>query len=402
MTPPSKLVARLAAFAALALARMSAGDPTSAHAQAAPPAPTSAPPTLEEVRSGMGIRSDGFELRGQRDSVGFAWNAGQMARVWELSTAPPAPDSFGPLPAPGVAAIICPHDDYLYAGRVYRRVIPLLTARTVVLVGVFHGYRRFGERDRLVFDRYRAWRTPDGPVPVSDLRGALLGGLPTEDFVQDAAMHDSEHSLEALVYWLRHARPDVEIVPIIVPAASFKRLGELADHLGGVLATALSARGLELGRDVAIAISTDGIHYGTDFRQTTFGDSGAVAYARAVEKDRALLTGPLRGPLTRGRIERLYSTFVDPKDPDTYRWTWCGRFSVPFGLLLLQRVTRGLGQPVGHPVAYATSVSAPELPVRDTGLGATAPATLSHFVGYPAAAFTFDRKLDAPVGKPQR
>jgi len=39
-------------------------------------------------------------------------------------------------------------------------------------------------------------------------------------------------------------------------------------------------------------------------------------------------------------------------------------------------------------VAYATSVGTPELPVREAGLAATAPANLYHFVGYPAAAFT--------------
>ena len=53
----------------------------------------------------------------------------------------------------------------------------------------------------------------------------------------------------------------------------------------------------------------------------------------------------------------------------------------------------GLGVPVGHPVAYATSVGWPALPVQDLGIGATAPASLYHFVGYPAVAFTLgDRR----------
>jgi len=133
------------------------------------PAPAR-PPTLAEVRADMNIPSADLTMRGQRDSVGFASRAVQMDRVWALAATPPEPESFGPLPAPGVAGVICPHDDYLYAGRVYRRVLPLVTARTVVLVGVFHRYRRFGERDRLVFDPYRTWRTPDGPVPVAGLR----------------------------------------------------------------------------------------------------------------------------------------------------------------------------------------------------------------------------------------
>src|SRR5205814_8125964 len=117
---------------------------------------------------------------------GYALHAAQMAKVWERSASPPAPDSLGPAPAPGVAAVICPHDDFSFAGRVYRRVLPLVTARTVVLIGVFHGYRKFGEHDRLVFDPYREWTAPDGSVPVSPLRWWLLARLPRPDCAQGA------------------------------------------------------------------------------------------------------------------------------------------------------------------------------------------------------------------------
>jgi AmmeMemoRadiSam system protein B len=358
-------------------------------AQAVSAPPQAAPPTLEEVRKGMGIPSRG-DVRGQQDAVGFASKPEQMARVWDLSSTPPAPERLGEPPAPGLAAVICPHDDYLYAGRVYRQVLPLVTARTVVLVGVFHKYRRFGAHDRLVFDPYRAWRTPDGELPVSPLREDLLAALPKDDVLQDAAMHDGEHSLEALAYWLRHGRPDREIVPIIVPAASFDRLGELTDRLGRALAASLEKRGLSLGRDVAIAISTDGVHYGPDFKYVPYGDGGVDAYVRAVDKDRSLLRGPLSGPVTTEKLRGLFAEFVNPERPDDYRLTWCGRFAVPAGLLLLERTARalGAGTPAGHPIAYATSVGSPELPVRDVGLGPTAPANLYHFVGYPAAAFT--------------
>ncbi len=375
---------------ALALAWLLATSP-SAFAQAALQPQAATPPTLEQVRAGMNIPSLSLDLRGQMDSVGFASTAAQMAKVWELSATPPAPDSFGARPAPGVAAVICPHDDYLYAGRVYRQVLPLVTARRVILVGVFHRYRRFGAHDQLVFDKYRAWRTPDGPVPVSGLRGALLSHLSPDDFVQSAAMHDSEHSLEAPLYWLRHLRPELEIVPILVPAAKFDRLEELAGRLAVALRATLIAHDWQLGRDVAIVISTDGVHYGPDFKYVPYGDGGITAYQKATEKDRALLTGPLSGTLTTGKVRGLYADFVDPEKPDVYRLTWCGRFAVPLGLLLLERLSRDLGPLTGHPIAYATSVGWPELPVRDLGLGATAPASLYHFVSYPAVAFTLGR-----------
>ena len=376
---PSLLLAALALAAAPVVTRAQTTTPlVGAHI------------TADSVRHAMAIPShDG--VRGRIDSTGYALHAAQMAKVWELAAAPPPPDSLGPAPAPGVAAILCPHDDFSFAGRVYRRVIPLVTARTVVLFGVFHGYWRINERNRMVFDTYRAWTAPDGSVPVSPLREALLARLPRADWTQDSVAHDMEHSLEPLVCWLRHARSDVEIVPIIVPAASFERFQGLADHLGGALEAEMKARSWKLGRDVAIAISADGIHYGPDFKQLTFG-AGVPAYQQATAKDRGLLQGPLQGPLDAAKIRTLYQTFVDPEHPDTYRWTWCGRFSIPLGLLTLQRVARDAGGATGWPVAYATSISGPELGLRDIGMQPSSPSNLYHFVGYPGAAFTVGKE----------
>ena len=356
---------------------------------APPPAPR---PSLEEVRRGMGIPSTD-EVRGQQDAIGFASRADQMARVWEWSARPPLPEALGPRPVPGVLGAICPHDDYLYAGRVYRQVLPLVTARTVVLVGVFHKYRRFGARDALVFDPYRAWRSPEGEIRVSGLREDLLGQLPAADVIRDAAMQDSEHSVEAIAYWLKHQDPRVEIVSILVPSASFPRFQELAAHLGRALATSMRKRGWTLGRDVAIVVSSDGIHYGTDFAYAPYGEGGVDAYQKALARDRDLLRGPLAGPLSPEKAEAFYSAVVDPLHPDTYRMPWCGRFSVPFGLLLLGETARafGLPPPVGSPVAFGTSIGFPELPVRPLGMGATAPANLYHFVSYPGVVFSAEQ-----------
>jgi AmmeMemoRadiSam system protein B len=346
-------------------------------------------PTPDEIRKTMGIPSEG-DVRGQQDAVGFASRPDQMAKVWELSATPPAPEKLGEAPTPGVAGVICPHDDYIFAGRVYRRVLPLVTAKTVVLVGVFHKYRRFGAHDVLVFDSYKAWRTPDGNVPVAGFREEMLGLLPKGDFVRDNTAHDSEHSLEALAYWLRHVRPDLQIVPLIVPAMGFARMQELAGHLASALGQAVTRHRWQLGRDVAVVISSDAVHYGADFKYAPYGEGGVEAYVKACGRDRSLLAGPLAGPVTAAKVEQFFSTCVNPEQPSEYRLTWCGRFSIPFGMLLLERMTAALGlpTPVGHPIAYGTSISFPELPVRDLGLGQTAQANLYHFVGYPAVAYT--------------
>jgi AmmeMemoRadiSam system protein B len=343
-----------------------------------------APPDLATVRAEMAIPSRDFALRGQRDATGFASTAAQMDRAWDASALPPAPAALGPAPPRDalVSGIVCPHDDYVYAGRTYRSVIPLVRAPVVIVLGVFHRYRRFDLRGRLVFDPYEAWSAPGGPVPVDDLREDLVARLPADAYVRNAAMHDAEHSIEALVYWLQRAQPGVRIVPVLAPAAPWDRMVELAEQFRAALDGALAARGWVLGRDVALAISADAIHYGEDFAQTRFGPGGAAAYEQAVALDRALLTGPLQGRVTLYKTYTLYETYVDPRNPDAYRWTWCGRFSVPFGLLVLAP------DAIAWPIAYETSLSAPELPLREVGLGVTAPATLEHFVGYPAVAFT--------------
>src|SRR5512140_2837363 len=96
------------------------------------PAPQGKAPTVAEVRAGMGIPSNELE-RGQTDTVGYASRPDQMAKLWEVSATPPSPEKLGDAPPAGVAAVICPHDDFMYAGRVYRQVLPLVTAKTVVL-----------------------------------------------------------------------------------------------------------------------------------------------------------------------------------------------------------------------------------------------------------------------------
>jgi MEMO1 family protein len=345
-------------------------------------------PTLDEVRKDMGAASTD-EVRGQRDTVGYATTREAMARVWEASAQAPAPESFGAKVAPGVLGVIGPHDDYIYTARVYREVFPLVTAKTVVIVGVFHRYRKFDARDQLVFDPYRAWSSPDGEIAVSPLRDELIEALPKDMAVKDAAAHDSEHSIEGIAYFLKHARPDVEIVPVIIPVASFERLSEMAARLGEALAGAMKKRGWQLGRDVAIVISADGTHYGEDFKFTPYGAGGVNALGKAVEDDRSLMRDTLGGMISAEKMRAFYATVVDPANPDQYRRTWCGRFSVTLGTLLVGETARrmGLAPPRSVPLALGVSVDTPELAVRDLGVGPTAPANLYHFVTHPALAF---------------
>ena len=90
------------------------------------------------------------------------------------------------------------------------------------------------------------------------------------------------------------------------------------------------------------------------------------------------------------KARAFYATVVDPANPDQYRRTWCGRFSVTLGTLLVGETAKALGLPTPRtvPIALGVSVDTPELAVRDVGIGPTAPANLYHFVTHPALAFT--------------
>ncbi len=357
------------------------------------------PPTRAEIEAEMGLRSEGDLVRGQRDTVGFVVTADQAEDVVSTALAAEHDElaaeaaALGISDGSGVVAAVSPHDDHLYAGRVYVHATEAVRAPRVILVGVFHGARRWGLSDRLVFDHFEAWHGPWGPVPVDGLREELLAALPQDDVVVDDAMHCAEHSLEAIVPFLQHRNRDVRIVPILVPYMGWDRLDTLADHLSAALADVLREHGWVLGRDVAVLISTDAVHYGPDFDHAPFG-VGVEGYQKAVARDRELagqlLAGPLEADHIRGFMERL----VDAADPHRYLIPWCGRFSVPFGLDVVRRTAArlGLGVPEGHFLRYGTSLSEAELPVskttRDAGLGYTAPSNLHHWVGYAALAYT--------------
>jgi hypothetical protein len=98
----------------------------------------------------------------------------------------------------------------------------------------------------------------------------------------------------------------------------------------------------------------------------------------------------LCGPLERAGLEEFLYRCVDSEDVTQYKITWCGRFSVPFGLNVASRLTEELeNRPlVGTLLDYGTSVSEASLDLEPLGgLGSTAPNNLHHFVGYAAIGY---------------
>ncbi len=298
----------------------------------------------------------------------------------------------GVTPDDTFAGAISPHDDYRYAAPVYVHVFPHIRAKHVVVVGVAHKARDFPEVEgKLVFDSFDAWRGPHGDVPVSPLREDLLAGLEPTDAIVHDGLHTVEHSVEGLLPFLQHFDRGVEILPVLVPYMSFERLDELSARVAAVLGAAMERRGLALGEGVAVLISSDSVHYGDEgWGDKRFDDFGVdqEGYDLAVARDLALIEDHLVGGIEMSRLESLSRALVRD-DFHEYRVTWCGRFSIPFGLALLHRLPHPPGRlpPRGILLRYGTTLDPGPIDPGVPGLGFTAPASLRHWVGFAAVGY---------------
>lgn len=337
-------------------------------------------------------------MRGLVDTVGYGHTQAQIEAVVRMC------DSLQGIPLkkefeesdlePQISWIagVCPHDDYLYAGRVYVDIMRNVTTRHVILFGVAHRAKDFNLEDKIVFDSFHAWQGPYGPVPVSPLREAILGRLPTSDYVINDEIQSGEHSVEGLIPFLQYHNRDVQIVSILVPYMNWERLDQLSRKLAEVLSSVISENHLVLGRDIAFLCSNDCVHYGDqDWGGKKYAPFGAdvKGYEQAVRRDLNLIEQYLIGELVTEKLRRFFAQLVDQEDVERYKITWCGRFSVPFGLNCVNYLMGELQRPplTGYLLSYDTSVASGELPVRDLGLGSTAPSNLRHWVGYCAIGY---------------
>jgi AmmeMemoRadiSam system protein B len=337
--------------------------------------------------------------RGLADPVGFAHLEHQMERVVERIAAQDGARLEHILQAKGVTAsrrwrmAIAPHDDYAYAGFMYPLVLRNIKAATVVIFGVAHKARRLGIENELVFDSFMHWQGPYGDIQVSPLREEIISRLPETSYLVSDEMQSIEHSVEAKLPFLQHYDRFVQFVPILVPSMSFARMDELALALASAISECMRDQGLQWGTDIALVASTDAVHYGDegwDGRNFAFYGTDAEGYAKALAHEQTIMRDCFDGELRPDRVEHFTRYTLDDHDYREYKWTWCGRYSVPFGLLVgwhLQQLRRAVPL-AGTILGYATSLDDQRIRVDDLdGLGVTAPATLRHWVGYAAVGF---------------
>jgi len=337
--------------------------------------------------------------RGLADPVGFAHLERQIEAVIARIAAQDGARFERSLERCGVSAAdrwrmaVAPHDDYAYAGYMYPLVLKNLRSSVVVIFGVAHKARQLGIENQLVFDSFTHWRGPYGDIEVSPLRERITGRLPEATYRVSDEMQSIEHSVEAKLPFLQHYDRAVRIVPILVPAMSFARMNELALPLAGAISETTIDERMEWGRDFALVSSTDAVHYGDEGwgeRNFAFYGADAEGYAKALAHEKRIMRDCFEGELRPDRIERFTRYTLDDHDHREYKWTWCGRYSVPFGLLVAWHLQKSLrATPLsGTILGYATSLGDQRIRVDDLdGMGVTAPATLRHWVGYAAVGF---------------
>ncbi len=325
-----------------------------------------------------------------RDNVGFCWTADETTKLISYLDKHFAGDFNENIPGKLIASI-SPHDDYLYAGRIYYPLYKLIKAREVVVFGVTHGTVRKAMNDPqniLILDDFDKWHGPFKDVSISPLREKIKLELDTNEYMVSDKAQTIEHSIEALIPFLQYYNPDVEITPIMVTTMPYERAEAISTDLAKIIADYISNNNLVLGKDIFFLISNDANHYGKDFDNAPYGED-YQAHLTATERDKKIAGTFFNGEITDKKIQGLTKEIWPSPKSDKPTPLWCGRYPIVVGLLTINKILRNLnaGELNGKLMAYSDSFTEGVLPLKGTSLGTTASFSLKHWVGYVDAAF---------------
>ncbi len=328
------------------------------------------------------------KIRPIRDNVGFSWYPEEMDLF--ISYLKKQNKNSKNFQSENLVAAISPHDDYLYAGNVYYPLYKLIKTKEVVIFGVTHGTVRRAMNDPkniLILDDYDLWQGPYGNVKVSSLRDKIEKELNPNYFMRSDKAQNIEHSIEALVPFLQYYNRDVKITPIMVTQMPYKRMEKISDDLSKIIIDYIKENKLELGKDIFFLFSTDADHYGKDFDNAPFGEDKA-AHKKATDLDKRIASKTFSKRLTDEKLKYLAGELwqIKNKKPQTL---WCGRYTVPFGLLTTLKITKSLSAKylTGKVFKYSDTYTEGVIPIKGTHLGLTAPFSLKHWVGFLSAGF---------------
>jgi MEMO1 family protein len=290
-----------------------------------------------------------------------------------------------------ILAAISPHDDYSYAGPLYQSVLHYFNTPLVILFGVAHKARMMGIENKIVFGKTEYWKAPYGDIKVSSIQDEIITRLDTADYLIDDSLSRVEHSLEALLPFLQYHNRDLEIIPILVPAMPFNRMQDISGQLAEAIDEVLGEDDQTWGKGYSFVISSDAVHYGDEGwggKNFALFGTNTEGYTKALSRENFLMDTLLSGQVNLSKLEQFTHCTVQDTSYRDYRWTWCGRYSIPFGLATVEKLAelQSIGVE-GTRVGYLTSIDHNRIKVEDLGMGLTAPASLHHWVGYPGLLY---------------
>lgn len=340
------------------------------------------------------IHRDANNVRQMVDTVGFAhlgWQVDSlMNRINRLQSDELAKAKDDNNTSWRVA--ICPHDDHTYVGWQYPALLGNIKAKTVIIFGVAHKARQLNISDQIVFDSYSYWHGPYSNIKVSPFREEIIKGLPSGSYQVNDSLQKIEHSVEIMLPYLQYFNRDIEIVSILVPFMTFEKMNETSKPLSNAIQGFMKKHNLQWGKDIALLITTDAVHYGDeDWGGKNMAPYGAdsTGYEKAVNHEHAIIDSCLKGEPNLEKVKWFVDYTVQKDNYKEYKWTWCGRYSIPLGLLTALELQNQLkSEPLqGQLVGYSTSIDHKPLLVDDLRMGKTAIATIRHWVGYASVGY---------------
>lgn len=326
------------------------------------------------------LPNETIKLRQVHDTIGFAHHDWQMDSIYNRLGIEDSPNDLN------WKAAISPHDDYKYAGRLYYESLKGINAPHIILIGVAHRARNFDLKDKIIFGNYTHWESPYGRVKVSSINTDIIHKLPSDAYVVHDSMQVLEHSLEAIVPFLHKKNRNVKIVPILVPYINYQTIDKVSNDLAHSINVILKENNWEYGKDLAVVISNDAVHYGDMEWSADLAPFGTdnEGTEKARQLDLEIIENCLIQEISDDKVKSFTEYTVQHDDYTAYKWVWCGRYSVPFGLAFANKLNvLANGVPLtGTFLAYQSSIDHDLITVDDLGMGTTAIATQRHWVAY--------------------
>lgn len=325
------------------------------------------------------------KIRHIHDTIGFAQYNWQMDSIYSRLQIKDIPNDLH------WKAAICPHDDYKYAGKLYFESLKGINAPIVILIGVAHRARNFDLKDKIIFGSFTHWQSPYNTLKVSSINNDIIKKLPSDTYVVHDSMQVLEHSLEAIVPFLHKKNRNVEIVPILVPYVNYKTIDKVSNDLATAVNAILKEKNWKYGKDLAVVISNDAVHYGDDQWSANLAPFGTddEGTKNARQQDLKIINECLTQEITNEKVKKFTEFTVQKEDYKEYKWIWCGRYSVPFGLAFANKLNLLVNNDnlTGIFLDYQSSIDHALINVEDLGMGTTAIATQRHWVAYASVKY---------------